>query len=477
MEFQPVIGIEIHCELKTKTKMFSSSPIDFSSLPNTNVTTTDLAFPGTLPVVNKKAVEMALMACGALQMQIDPIIVFDRKNYFYSDLPKGYQITQDSNPIGRNGFVEINLEDGTFKKIRINRLHMEEDTAKQLHFDDYTLIDYNRSGIPLIEIVSEPDLRSAQEACKYIENIRLTLLYLGVSDVKMEEGSLRCDVNISVMPKGSEVFGTRTEIKNLNSISNVEKAINYEIKRQIEFINNGQKVIQETRRYDEKRKETVSMRIKNDSVDYKYFREPNLSPIYLDEKFIKQILNLIPTLPDERRKKYINVNKLNRVDADSLLVSKEISDYFDKCLSLINEPILISNWILGDVFAYLNANGLSINSSFLTPHKLTDLIKAQVNNEVSSKQAKEILDILLTKDTSVLFVVEEKGFKQVSDTSFILNLVNEVLNLNNESIIAYKAGKTNVLGFLVGKVMKLSKGQANPALTSILLKEEIEKRN
>lgn len=476
MTYQPVIGIEVHCELKTKTKMFSSSLINFSSAPNTNVSAIDIAFPGTLPRVNKKAVEYAILTCKALNMKIDKKIVFDRKNYFYPDLPKGYQITQDSNPIGKDGFIEIGINNKNYKKIRINRLHMEEDTAKQLHFEDYTLIDYNRAGIPLIEIVSEPDLRSSKEACEYIENLRLTLLYLGVSDVKMEEGSMRCDINVSVMPKGSCVLGTRTEIKNLNSIANIEKAIDYEIKRQIDIIKKGGKVVQETRRFDEKNQTTVLMRKKNDALNYKYFREPNLAPIYLQDDYINSILKNIPTLPVERKKNYLKTYKLTLNDANNILANKDVSDYFQECVDLLNEPILISNWILGEIFAYLNANNLTIHNNPITPTKLTNLIKNQINKSISSKQAKRVFEILLIENKSVEEIIENEGLKQISDDLFILELIKKVLDSNNDLIISYHQGKTNVLGFLVGQVMKLSKGQANPALTKDLLEKEINKK-
>lgn len=476
MNLEPVIGIEVHCELKTKTKMFSSAPVSFNAAPNSLVQPLDLALPGTLPRVNKRAVEMALLASKALNMEIDNELVFDRKNYFYTDLAKGFQITQDKRPIGRNGFLEIET-DGSYKKIRINRLHMEEDTAKQTHFDDYTLIDYNRSGNPLIEIVSDPDIRNAKEACKYIENLRATLLYLGVSDVKMEEGSMRCDINISLKEKGSVVLGTKTEIKNLNSISNVEKAIEYEIERQSELIQEGKKVIQETRRFDEESKTTVTMRVKNDSLNYKYFCEPNIAPIKLSDEYINQVLSDMPLLPVELNKIYTTKYNLSSYDSEQLLMNKEISDFFNECVKIIDEPKLITNFILGDVLAFLNKSGVSINECNLTPNKLADLIKSLVSNAISSKQAKIVLNELLESDKSVEQIIKEKGLVQISDVDEIRNLVNLVLSDNKNAVKDYLGGKTNILGFLVGQVMKLSKGKANPELANALILEEINKLN
>ncbi len=481
-EFDIVIGLEIHCELKTKSKMFSSAPVDFSSLPNTNVSPIDMAFPGTLPRVNKRAVELALMTAKALNMEIDNTLIFDRKNYFYTDLAKGFQITQDKRPLGKYGYLEIKdkTNENTFKKIRINRLHLEEDTAKQLHFDDYTLIDYNRSGVPLIEIVSEPDIRSGSEARNYIENLRNILVYLDASDGKMEEGSLRCDVNISVKPKHSKVLGVRTEIKNLNSINNVEKAINYEANRHINLIKNGKKIEQETRRYDEATSSTVLMRKKGDAADYKYFTEPNIAPIVLEEKFIQETLKNMPVLPLERFKNYVNNYQIDNVDANIIIARKSFSDYLDACLNMLKDDKalakIIVNFLIGDISSYLNDNNVDLNDINLNKEELIKLAKAQFNKEVSSSQAKEILKDLITTNKTFDNIVREKGFKQVHDEDLILNLVKKVLDDNAPSIEAYKNGKTNVLGYLIGQVMKESKGQANPALAAKLVKTEIEKR-
>ena len=346
MNYETIIGIEIHCELKTKTKMFSSAPVAFGEVANTCTNEIDLGHPGTLPCVNKEAVRLAVKACTAMNCTIDPLVKFDRKNYYYSDLPKGYQITQQFHPIGRNGCVTIETENGT-KDIRINRIHMEEDTAKQFHSDAGTLIDFNRAGTPLIEIVSEADMRSGAEAAAYVEKLRTLLYYLGVSDVKMEEGSMRCDVNVSIRPVGSETFGTKTEVKNLNSISNVQKAIDAEVERQIALVEAGEKVEQATRRYDETQKTTILMRKKEGSVDYKFFPEPNIFPIRLSDAWIKDIQDNMEELPDARKARYMSENGLSDYDAGVLVANRELSDFYDAVF--IWKKILQNNSIVMQV--------------------------------------------------------------------------------------------------------------------------------
>ena len=347
MEFEAIIGLEIHVEMKTKSKMFSDAPVTFGDLPNTNVSPVDMAFPGTLPTVNKQAVVNAIRVCNALHMSIDRELHFDRKNYFYSDLPKGYQITQQFRPIGSDGYLCIDTSNGK-KKTGIERLHLEEDTCKQLHSWDCSLLDYNRAGIPLIEIVSRPEMRSGEEAMKYVEQIRSIVTFLDVSDGKMEEGSLRCDVNISIREKGCDRFGTKVEIKNLNSIANVQKAIDYEFIRQVELVNNGQEVKQETRRFDEASKTTVLMREKTDSVDYKYFEEPNILPISLSEEFVKEAIETSNELAESKLIKYKALG-LSDYDSNQLISDKNISVYFDKSLLGGASPKLLANWILGDI--------------------------------------------------------------------------------------------------------------------------------
>ena len=357
MNFEVVIGLEVHCELKTKSKMFSGSPVSFGEAPNTKVNIVDMGMTGAMPVLNKSGVEYAIRVCGALNMEIDELVCFDRKNYYYSDLPKGFQITQDRRPIGRNGTMNIEV-DGQKQVIEIERLHMEEDTAKQFHFDDYSLIDYNRAGIPLIEIVTKPTIRSGKAAAAYLEKLRQILLFTDVSDAKMEEGLMRCDVNVSIRPFGSDKFGTRTEIKNLNSISNVQKAIEYEVARQEKVLITGGQVLQETRRYDEDKKETVVMRAKGDAVDYKYYPEPNILPIRLDHQWVQDIIANIPEMPESRVERYINEYKIPKTDALILVQTKEISDFFDSIVTYTEHYKIACNWLLGEVQAYLNKNNL-----------------------------------------------------------------------------------------------------------------------
>ena len=475
MNFETIIGIEIHCELNTKTKMFSSAPNSFGKEPNTQVSKVDMAFPGILPTVNKKAVEYAIMACSALNLSIDNELWFDRKNYFYSDLPKGYQITQDKRPIGRDGYIEVDTING-LKRIGIERIHMEEDTAKQSHYGDYTLIDYNRCGVPLIEIVSKPDMRSGEEAAKYVEKLRSILSYLGVSDCKMEEGSMRCDINISLRPIGSEKFGVKTEIKNLNSINNIQRAVEFEISRQEKLLLKGLEVEQETRRFDEASKQTVLMRKKTDAVDYKYYTEANIMPIKLSDAFINKAINLVPELPDARFNRFVSELNLSEYDARQLINQKAVADYYEEVLKDYNDPKITANWILGDVYSYLNKNNLTIKDFKLSTSNLAKLLTLLKEGKISSKQGKEIFNIIIETNEDPETIAKAKGMVQESDEGLIMEYINEVLQDNPQAIATYKSGRDNILGFLVGQVMKKSKGKANPAITSKLLKEEIMKR-
>lgn len=476
MSFETVIGIEIHLELKTKTKMFSPAPNVFGARPNSNVNVIDMAFPGTMPVLNKKAVEYAIKAATALNCEIDDKLYFDRKNYFYPDLPKGYQITQDKRPIGKNGYVDI-FVDGVKKRINIVRVHMEEDTAKQLHFDDYTLLDYNRCGVPLIEIVTDASIRSGKEAALYVQKLRQLMLYTDISDARMEEGSMRCDVNISLRPFGQEEFGVKTEIKNLNSISNVERAVEYERTRQAEILNSGGQVIQETRRFDEAKKETVLMRVKTDAVDYRYFCEPNIHPIKLDHEWIKKIQSELPVLPDVRINKYMNEYGLSDYDATVLTNTIEVSDYYDECAKLTSEYKLLANWIMGDVSAYLNKNGISITDFAIKPNELVTLVNMIAKGEISSKQGKQVFEIMLEGDIKDARKIAAKhGMMQISDKEVIRKLALEVLDTNPQAIETFKQGRDNIVGFLVGQVIKKSKGQANPAIANQIVREELANR-
>jgi aspartyl-tRNA(Asn)/glutamyl-tRNA(Gln) amidotransferase subunit B len=474
MEYDVVIGIENHCELNTKSKMFSSAPTSFGRKVNSCVNEVDLAHPGTLPCLNKEAVKKAIEACTALNLEIDTLVKFDRKNYYYSDLPKGFQITQQFHPIGKEGHLDINTDDG-IKRIRINRIHMEEDTAKQFHLKDETLVDYNRAGTPLIEIVTEPDMRNGKEAAAYVEKLRQTLLYLGVSDVKMEEGSLRCDVNISLKPQGTEELGTKVEIKNLNSIANIHKAIEFEIVRQKEILENNGKVIQSTRRFDETNQSTVLMRKKEGDVDYKFFPEPNIFPIRLDESWIKNIQDNISELPEERYNRYTNEFNLSDYNANVLLSNKELGDYYQEVVNFTKNYKIACNWVIGDLPAMLSSNNIKLEDNPVKAESLAQLMDLINDKTISGKQAKTVFEKMLD-GSNPNDIVEKSGMKQLSDTDSILKIVNEVLDEQPQSIVDFKNGKDRAIGFLVGQVMKKSRGQANPGLTNKILKEEIQKR-
>jgi aspartyl-tRNA(Asn)/glutamyl-tRNA(Gln) amidotransferase subunit B len=473
MIYETVIGIEIHCELKTRSKMFSGAPVTYGAAPNTAVNEIDLGHPGVLPSLNKAGVEKALQACMALNLTIDPLVRFDRKNYFYADLPKGFQITQQFYPIGKEGWLDIDVE-GETRRIRINRLHMEEDTAKQYHVEDASWIDFNRAGVPLVEIVSEADLRTAKEAMAYVDKLRNILVYLDVTDGKMEEGSLRCDINISLRPVGTTTFGTKTEIKNINSISNIEKAVASEIARQSALLDAGQPVEQATRRYDDVAKTTVLMRMKEGSVDYKYFPEPNIPPVLLSQAWIDAIRLALPELPEARLNRYRSLG-LSDYDAGQLIQNKALSDLFDALLPQVKSVKLAANWCLGDLLANLSQDQLTHKTYALRLSELAAMINALADQTISSKQAKDIFGHLL-EGKGYDDTVKALNIVQVSDTSVLSSLVEEVLNENPQSIVDYHAGKDRALGFLVGQLMKKSKGQANPALSSELLKAQLATR-
>lgn len=474
MNFEAVIGIEIHIEMKTKTKMFSSSLNKFGEIPNTLVSPVDMAFPGTMPVVNKQAVINAIRVCNALNMTIDNQLRFDRKNYFYSDLPKGFQITQDKRPIGKNGYVEIEIGDEV-KHIGIERLHLEEDTCKQLHLTDCTLLDYNRAGTPLIEIVSLPEMRNGEEAMKYVEQIRSIVIYSGVSDGKMEEGSLRCDVNISLRPCGSEKFGTKVEIKNLNSLANVQRAIDYEIKRQSNILLNGGEIEQETRRFDETNKETVLMRKKTNAVDYKYFSEPNITPINLSDEFIQNAIDTCPELASAKLNRYVSLG-LSKEEANQILGFQDLVKYFDECLKLSSSIKIIWNFLTGDITSYLNKNNLTINDLKVTPINLIKLLSLIEKKEISVAQGRKILEEMV-KDNEDPFIIQERlGLKQNSNEDELRVMCESVIDANPQSVEDYKNGKDRAIGFIIGQVMKQSKGKANPQIVNKIVIDIIKEK-
>ncbi len=475
MNFEAVIGLEVHVEMKTKSKMFSSAPNGFSHVPNTEIAPLDMGFPGTMPVVNKQAVINAIRVANALHMTLDHTLYFDRKNYFYSDLPKGYQITQQNRPIGKNGLLLISTPQGP-KIIRIERLHMEEDTCKQEHYLDYTLLDYNRAGVPLMEIVSRPDISNGTEAMEYVEAVRNIVVYAGASDGKMEEGSLRVDTNVSIRPIGQETLGTKVEIKNINSFKSIQAAIDYEIERQSKLILAGGSVAQETRRFDEGVGRTVLMRAKADAVDYKYFCEPNLPPVVLSDAFFEEAIATCPELYEAKKTRYIALG-LSASDADILLSDPSLAAYFEKGANDVKLAKDLANFMIVDVNEYLNRTKMTIDDFPASPKTLAEIVRYQEIDGLTHKQCLEILNRVLEKGSSPAEAKEALGIVALnSDVDTIRVFIKDVLIANPQSVVDFKAGKDRALGFLVGQVMKASHGKVNPAEVSKLLAEELKKR-
>lgn len=476
MNFEPVIGLEIHVQMKTRSKMFSASPNGFSHDPNTQITPLDMGFPGAMPVVNKQAVINAIRVANALHMTIDHTLYFDRKNYFYADLPKGFQITQQFRPIGKNGYLTIEMPDGSKKNIGIERIHMEEDTCKQEHFLDYSLLDYNRAGTPLVEIVSNPEMRSGYEAMKYVETIRNIVVYSGTSDGKMEEGSLRCDVNISLRPYGQKEFGVKVEVKNLNSLKNIQEAIDYEIIRQSKMLLKGEEVRQETRRYDESSGRTVLMRVKTDAVDYKYFCEPNITPIHLSDEFVNDAIAGCPELYDSKKERYLAAG-LTPADAAIILADPATAAFFEEGMDLVKAAKDLANFLIVEINGYLNREGKSIKELPISAKTLAEIVLMQETTGLSHQQCAKILNhVLETGETPEQAKASLHIEAQSNDSDTIMGFVNEVLANNPQSIIDYKNGKDRALGFLVGQVMKASHGKVNPAEVSKAILAELQKR-
>ena len=475
MHFETVIGLEVHVELKTDSKIFSPSPAHFGAEPNTNTNVIDLGYPGVLPVVNKRAIEWGMKAAMALNMTVARESKFDRKNYFYPDNPKAYQISQFDQPIGENGWIDIEVN-GETKRIGITRAHLEEDAGKLTHKNGYSLVDLNRQGTPLIEIVSEPDIRTPEEAYAYLEKLRSIIQYIEVSDVKMEEGSMRCDANISIRPYGQEKFGTKTELKNLNSFTFVRKGLEYEEKRQEQVILSGGKIEQETRRFDETTGTTKLMRVKEGSDDYRYFPEPDIVPMIISDEWMEEVRKTIPELPDARQRRYQEELGLPAYDAHVLTLTKEMSDMFEKTVSLGADAKLASNYLMVDVNAYLNKVQKELSETALTAEGLAGMIKLITDGTISSKIAKKVFAELIEHGGDAEKIVKEKGLVQVSDSGQLLAWVNEALDNNPKSIEDYKNGRDRAIGFLVGQIMKASKGQANPQMINKMLLEEIAKR-
>ena len=471
INYEAVIGIEIHCELKTETKMFSGAPLGYGQPANTAINEIDLSMPGTLPQVNKTAVEYGVKLSQALGCDIDTLMRFDRKNYFYSDLPKGYQITQQFYPLGSHGSFEFFVGE-ELKSVRINRLHMEEDTAKQFHEGDITRIDFNRAGTPLLEIVTEADFRTGEEAAAYVDALRLLVIYLGISDGRMDEGSLRCDVNISVRPEGQEAFGTKVEVKNLNSISNIQKAIEFEKERHIEVVTSGGTIVTETRRFDEKTQETVSMRTKESAVDYRYFVEPNIPPIRIPESLLQPLTQELPVAKVQR---YHEEYDLSYYDANVLVKNIELSEYFEKLVASSKHYKLIVNWLTQDIMAVLDKKEDKSMEAWIKPEFFIDFIDAIESNTISSKQAKQVFAKLI-EDESPKKVIKDSGMVQISDEATLMTWINGVLDANPQIIDDYRNGLDKSIKFVVGQVMKLSKGQANPRLTNEFVIRELDNR-
>jgi aspartyl-tRNA(Asn)/glutamyl-tRNA(Gln) amidotransferase subunit B len=476
MSWETVIGLEVHVQLATKSKLFSGSATDFGAEPNTQANIYDLALPGTLPVMNKEALRMAVSFGLAVDAEIGKRSVFDRKNYFYPDLPKGYQISQLAFPTVGRGSLKIQLEDGSEKVIGITRAHIEEDAGKSLHedFQGMSGIDLNRAGTPLLEIVSEPELRSAKEAVAYLKKLHSIILYLGISDGNMSQGSMRCDANVSVRKKGATEFGTRTEIKNVNSFRFVEKAINYEVQRQIDLIEDGGRVVQETRLYDSDKDETRSMRSKEVANDYRYFPEPDLLPVVIDDAYIEAVRATLPELPDARSTRFVTEYGLSEYDADVLTSSRAMADYFEEVASLCGDAKLSANWVTVDLLGLLNKLDLDITASPIKPAQLGTMISRIKDNTISGKLAKTVFEALAEGEQDVDQIIESRGLKQVTDTGAIEKLVDDVLAANPAQVEQYRGGKEAVFGFFVGQAMKLSKGKANPAQLNELLRSKLK---
>ena len=476
-DYEVVIGLEVHAELSTKTKIFCSCPTTFGAEPNTQTCPVCMAMPGALPVLNEKVVEYAVKAGLATNCTISRNCKNDRKNYFYPDLPKSYQISQFDKPLCENGEIEIELENGEKKKIGITRIHIEEDAGKLNHdeFDGNCLVDLNRAGVPLIEIVSEPDLRSAKEAESYLRKIKSILEYIEVSDCKMQEGSLRADVNVSVRKKGAKEFGTRTEMKNMNSFRSIVRAIEYEAERQVQEIEKGNKISQETLRWDDVSGRTFSMRDKEDAQDYRYFPEPDLVAIRLSEEYIQNIKDNLPELPESRKERYLNEYKLSEKDARLLTASKYLSDLFEGALAICGNAKLVANWLLSDISRILNEKELEPDQIPFGEKELAKLIILIDNGTISSAIAKKVVEELFENPKDPEEIIKEKGWIQISDESAIKEVVLKVLANNEQSIIDYKAGKDRALGFLVGQAMKETKGKANPQMLNKMFLEELNK--
>lgn len=474
-KYEAVIGLEVHAQLKTNTKLFCSCSTKFGMPPNTNVCPICLGHPGVLPVTNKKVIEFAVLLGLATNCSINRKSIFARKNYFYPDLPKGYQISQLEKPICEFGHLNVLPKDGKEVKIGITRIHMEEDAGKSIHDQGFsTLVDVNRCGVPLLEIVSEPDIRTAEEAVLYLTKLRQIVTYLNICDGNMEEGSLRCDANVSVRLKGTKELGTKTEIKNMNSFKNVEKAINFEIERQIEIIEDGGRIIQQTLLWNADKNFAAPMRSKEESHDYRYFPDPDLVPVILDDSYINSLKLQLPTLPDERKKLFIDSYNLPVYDSEVLTNEKQFADYYEAAAKHCSDYKALSNYMMGDIFKYLNENKINISEFNLSAINLAKLVNLVNKGTISSKIAKDIFGDLVKENIDPEEYVKSKNLIQISDTSEIEKIIDDVIDQNKTELEKYLAGKQSVIGFFVGQIMKISKGKANPQLVNKILKEKLD---
>jgi aspartyl-tRNA(Asn)/glutamyl-tRNA(Gln) amidotransferase subunit B len=474
--YEAVIGLEVHAQLLTKTKIFCGCSTKFGNEPNSNVCPVCLGHPGVLPVLNRKVVEFSVLMGLATNSRINKNSVFARKNYFYPDLPKGYQISQYELPICEKGYLEIRKKDGSKKKIGITRIHMEEDAGKSIHDQSSaTLVDVNRCGVPLLEIVSEPDIRTPEEAYLYLAKMKQILLYLDICDGNMEEGSLRCDANVSIRPNGSKKLGTKTEIKNLNSFRNVERAIGYEVKRQVEAIEDGEEIIQQTLSWNADLNEAYPLRSKEEAHDYRYFPDPDLIPIVVDDKWKEKISLIMPELPDSKLDKFINDYSLPFYDADVLTQSADVADYYEKVISITDDFKTASNWVMGEVLGAINEKKISIKDFTVKPENLGKMINLIKNATISNKIAKEIFPDMINEEKDPEEIIKEKNLVQISDESKITAIILEVLDANKTQVESYRSGNEKVYGFLVGQIMKKTRGKANPGMVNELLKKELLK--
>lgn len=473
-KYKAVIGLEMHCEMKSNTKVFSSAKNSYSDIANINVNPVDMAFPGILPVLNKECVRKAIMAALILNCKVPEYMYFDRKNYYYPDLPKGYQITQLHDPVGVNGSIKIDCN-GVTKEIKIHDIHLEEDAASMEHFSDVSLINYNRAGVPLLELVTEPCIESPEEAVAFLEEMRRIYQYADISEADTKKGQIRCDVNVSIMDKDSNELGTKVEVKNVNSFGNVYETIKYEIERQSKLKDEGRydEVVQETRRFDEETGTTIRMRTKADAIDYKYFVEPNIPKFKIDSNLVEEIKKCIPVLPNERKIKYINEYGLSEYDANIIIKNKEYADYFEECVSLGMDKKIVANYLIVQIIAYLNKEAISLNEFYLKPNLLNQIISELEKGNISSKQAKDIFNKALEEEKEPKNFIS-KDNAQISDSNELTIIIGNILKNNTSQVEAYKGGKTNLFDYFVGQVMKETRGKANPSLTKEILKDKLD---